>query len=258
MTRAARLAAIEAGRHSYVDMPEELETNSNWTLINRLKLWMIWFLRTHGFLGVLLMASYPNIAFDLCGICCGHFLMPFWTFFGATFLGKAIIRNGYQSIIYVILCTEDYLEKFIQAIEICLPDRFNLDKKVRQVFEEGRDSFRNLDPQKVGTTGPGIAGSGGGLGTGSKKVTAGELIGFWWKIFMASLLCFFFLSCISHFAQYYQLTVDQDDSRKLRKRLPNEIRNDITSPVSGRLKLPPPTPYKSDKKNSSEALKQNK
>lgn len=35
------------------------------------------------------MASWPNFAFDLCGICCGHFLMPFWTFFGATFLGNS-------------------------------------------------------------------------------------------------------------------------------------------------------------------------
>ena len=41
---------------------------------------------------------------DLCGICCGHYLMPFWTFFCATFLGKAVIRNTYQSIIYVTLC----------------------------------------------------------------------------------------------------------------------------------------------------------
>ena len=89
MTRAARLAAIEAGRSSVgsTDMPEELETNSRWGIVNKLKLWMIWFLRTHGFYGVMFMASYPNIAFDLCGICCGHFLMPFWTFFAATFIG---------------------------------------------------------------------------------------------------------------------------------------------------------------------------
>lgn len=60
-----------------------------------------------GFYGVLFMASYPNIAFDLCGICCGHFLMPFWTFFLATFIGKAVIRNSYQSILYVVLCRFD-------------------------------------------------------------------------------------------------------------------------------------------------------
>ena len=46
---------------------------------------------------------WPNVAFDLCGICCGHFLMPFWTFFGATFIGKAVIRNTYQSAFIVAM-----------------------------------------------------------------------------------------------------------------------------------------------------------
>lgn len=46
----------------------------------------------HGFYGILLLAAWPNAAFDLCGICCGHFLMPFWSFFGATFIGKALFK----------------------------------------------------------------------------------------------------------------------------------------------------------------------
>ena len=95
---------LPVGTSTAEEMPEELNSTSQYNVINQGKTWMIWFLRTHGFYGVLIMASYPNIAFDLCGICCGHFLMPFWTFFGATFLGKAVIRNGYQSIIYVMLC----------------------------------------------------------------------------------------------------------------------------------------------------------
>ena len=45
----------------------------------RLAAKMIYFLRVYGFLGVFLMAAWPNFAFDLCGICCGHFLMPFWS-----------------------------------------------------------------------------------------------------------------------------------------------------------------------------------
>lgn len=31
------------------------------------------------------------------GICCGHFLMPFWTFFGATLIGKAVIKVNMQA-----------------------------------------------------------------------------------------------------------------------------------------------------------------
>jgi uncharacterized membrane protein YdjX (TVP38/TMEM64 family) len=49
----------------------------------------------HGFWGILLLAAYPNAAFDLCGICCGAFQMPFWEFFGATLLGKGGIKVGH-------------------------------------------------------------------------------------------------------------------------------------------------------------------
>ena len=48
--------------------------------------------RRHGFWGIFLLAAWPNALFDLCGICCGHFLMPFWQFFGATLMGKAFVK----------------------------------------------------------------------------------------------------------------------------------------------------------------------
>ena len=38
----------------------------------------------------------PNPLFDLAGITCGHFLVPFWTFFGATILGKAVVKMHIQ------------------------------------------------------------------------------------------------------------------------------------------------------------------
>ena len=52
----------------------------------------------HGFWGIFLLAAWPNALFDLCGICCGHFLMPFWQFFGATLMGKALVKVGFQSV----------------------------------------------------------------------------------------------------------------------------------------------------------------
>ncbi len=46
------------------------------TLLTRMRDWMVAFLQRHGFLGVLLMASWPNMAFDMCGMawCAGHAL----------------------------------------------------------------------------------------------------------------------------------------------------------------------------------------
>lgn len=121
MTKSAREASLLSQHPVEDEIPEELEANSSYAIVNKGKIFMVWLLQEYGFYGVLFMASYPNIAFDLCGICCGHFLMPFWRFFLATLigkkiymrifkfdlfiiLGKAIIRNAYQSILYVMFC----------------------------------------------------------------------------------------------------------------------------------------------------------
>lgn len=37
------------------------------------------------------------------GVACGHFLMPFWTFFGATYIGKALIKINLQSAVILML-----------------------------------------------------------------------------------------------------------------------------------------------------------
>lgn len=38
----------------------------------------------------------PNPLFDLAGIMCGQFGVPFWEFFLATLIGKAIIKTHIQ------------------------------------------------------------------------------------------------------------------------------------------------------------------
>lgn len=38
----------------------------------------------------------PNPLFDLAGIMCGQFGIPFWKFFLATVIGKAIIKTHLQ------------------------------------------------------------------------------------------------------------------------------------------------------------------
>lgn len=60
-------------------------------------------IQQHGFIGILLLASWPNAAFDLCGICCGAFKMPFWSFFGATLIGKGGVKVSGQALFFVAL-----------------------------------------------------------------------------------------------------------------------------------------------------------
>ena len=51
----------------------------------------------------MLLSAVPNMAFDLCGMCCGHFLMPFRTFFSAILLGKAGVKARMSvALIYVV------------------------------------------------------------------------------------------------------------------------------------------------------------
>jgi uncharacterized membrane protein YdjX (TVP38/TMEM64 family) len=59
--------------------------------------WMVSFLERYGFWGVVAMSAWPNMAFDMCGMACGHFGMSFWTFFGATLVGKV------QSVVFVVV-----------------------------------------------------------------------------------------------------------------------------------------------------------
>ncbi|CAK9796063.1 hypothetical protein ANTPLA_LOCUS630 [Anthophora plagiata] len=77
---------------------EALENGENISLLIRIKLTMKHFVQKAGFWGILACASIPNPLFDLAGLTCGHYLIPFWTFFGATLIGKAIIKMHIQQL----------------------------------------------------------------------------------------------------------------------------------------------------------------
>lgn len=54
------------------------------------------------------------MAFDLCGMACGQFLMPFSTFFLATFIGKAMIKVNMQAFFFVSLFSGDVIEQALR------------------------------------------------------------------------------------------------------------------------------------------------
>lgn len=58
----------------------------------------------------------PNPLFDLAGITCGHFLVPFWTFFGATLIGKAIIKMHIQKVFVIIAFNESLIERAVDLL----------------------------------------------------------------------------------------------------------------------------------------------
>ncbi|ESL12189.1 hypothetical protein TRSC58_00048 [Trypanosoma rangeli SC58] len=101
-------AARQGKRHA------ELDEVSKYDVLNRMKIWTLDKIQRYGFWAILLLAAWPNMAFDLCGMACGHFLMPFWTFFGATFIGKALIKVNMQAVFFVLLFSGDNIERIIR------------------------------------------------------------------------------------------------------------------------------------------------
>ncbi|KAI8841233.1 hypothetical protein BC829DRAFT_16293 [Chytridium lagenaria] len=79
-----------------------------------------------GFIGIVLSASIPNPLFDLAGIICGHFGVPFLTFFGATFIGKACVKNFAQSFMIILLFSEEILEVVLKRLKTSVPALHNI------------------------------------------------------------------------------------------------------------------------------------
>jgi hypothetical protein len=77
---AARAARLQNKRSAELD--EEFASTADSGLVGRIKQ-RIQGMRM-GFFSICLFASVPNPLFDLAGLMCGHNLVPFGTFFGAT------------------------------------------------------------------------------------------------------------------------------------------------------------------------------
>jgi len=125
MARAARLSGqIDEEEEELEELLKEKEAGSadlksrrlRKGVLDRAKIWVHDLVQRVGFLGILLCASIPNPLFDLAGITCGHFLVPFWTFFGATLIGKAIIKMHIQKLFVIFTFSEHHVEQVIHLI----------------------------------------------------------------------------------------------------------------------------------------------
>ncbi|KAH8261620.1 hypothetical protein KR044_012344, partial [Drosophila immigrans] len=114
MARAARLSGKCVDERQ--EMAELQRRGGNLGLFDRSKLLVERVVMRIGFLGILLCASVPNPLFDLAGVACGHFLVPFWKFFLATLIGKAIFKANIQQLIVVIAFSEDLVAVLIKSL----------------------------------------------------------------------------------------------------------------------------------------------
>lgn len=66
------------------------------------------------------LSQVPNPLFDLAGIMCGQFGIPFWKFFLATFIGKAIIKTHIQVLSWVEVNFIYHLQSFSISLVDCV------------------------------------------------------------------------------------------------------------------------------------------
>ncbi|NP_001085166.1 vacuole membrane protein 1 [Xenopus laevis] len=144
MARAARLSGVETDDEEYAEFEEMLEhAQTAQDFATRAKLTVQNLVQKVGFLGILACASIPNPLFDLAGITCGHFLVPFWTFFGATLIGKAIIKMHIQKLFVIITFSKHIVEQMVSLIGVIPSIGPSLQKPFQEYLEAQRKKLHH-------------------------------------------------------------------------------------------------------------------
>eukprot|EP00199_Chlamydomonas_sp_CCMP681_P002152 CAMPEP_0119112770 /NCGR_PEP_ID=MMETSP1180-20130426/41649_1 /TAXON_ID=3052 ORGANISM="Chlamydomonas cf sp, Strain CCMP681" /NCGR_SAMPLE_ID=MMETSP1180 /ASSEMBLY_ACC=CAM_ASM_000741 /LENGTH=424 /DNA_ID=CAMNT_0007100469 /DNA_START=92 /DNA_END=1366 /DNA_ORIENTATION=- len=212
-------SAAAAGRKTEAlqEMEEKLDVSSKAGLITRvmgrMEAWMMRFIKKNGFWGILLLASWPNAAFDLCGLCCGAFMMPFWQFFGATLLGKSVFKVNGQSLFFVALFRRTSREALLRWLDRLLPH--HLPGLARPPAHELRAFIdKSIHKFQVQVTAKAAAHQAGSqwwwqrmaavdrqtLSAWAKSAVP-DTIAEWWTILLVMLIGMFVVNCINASAQ---------------------------------------------------------
>ncbi|KAK4425689.1 Vacuole membrane protein KMS1 [Sesamum alatum] len=109
ISRAARLSG---GTVDTMELDASSTENDGFisARLNQLKRWFLSHAQYLNFFTILVLASVPNPLFDLAGIMCGQFGIPFWNFFLATTIGKAIIKTHIQTVFIICVCNNQLLD----------------------------------------------------------------------------------------------------------------------------------------------------
>lgn len=180
---------------------EELEGEvaaGNASLVTRMKQWTLNLVQRYGAVSVFLLSCWPNMLFDLCGLVCGHFLMPFHQFFLALVLGKAVVKASSQAAFFVFLFSAQYDElhaKAIAGLGELWPFSFFVSKYFGSAAEMERTVARELHRLRVGDRA--AAGAAAGLSVSAV-----------FSYIVVAFVLLFALACIEQFAQLHKKKMD--------------------------------------------------
>lgn len=122
--------------------------------------------------------------------------MPFWTFFGATLIGKAVIKMHIQKILVIVAFNELLIEKALDKLAL-LPI---IGKRLQEPFK----SFLQNQKTKLHR------------GKASDK-SGGNLLQKIFEVFVIGMILYFILSIINSFAQSYHKRIHKKQSKKVKK-----------------------------------------
>ncbi|BFZ04627.1 hypothetical protein BsWGS_07665 [Bradybaena similaris] len=188
MARAARLSGTELEDDDFEEIQELLHEKTQHPeqmgFLEKAKLSIHNLVQRVGFFGILACASIPNPLFDLAGITCGHFLIPFWTFFGATLLGKAIIKMHIQKMFVIFVFSVQYVEQVIKLIGF-IP---YFGQRAQQPFQEYLEKQKKKLHHKPGT---------------GQEEGGGNILSWCFDKLVLCMVIYFILSIFNSIAQSY-------------------------------------------------------
>jgi len=220
---AASYAASKAHASDadFEDLALELSSDSK-DLMSLFRRRMIQMIERRGALSVFLLSCWPNALFDLCGIVCGHYMMPFWSFFLALCFGKGVIKVAIQTGFFVFLFSKQFDKARAHLIGVIgempplsfyINRRFGDASKFEQVIYEKLVQFRRDGLLSM---------------RGDSKGGGGSMMSMFINIFIVLLISYFVCSAISQFAQMRQREIDEEEILCLERSLreTSEVKGD--------------------------------
>jgi hypothetical protein len=203
VARAARLSQDSLNSQNIDEITDDEDDNPRCpmlhTFLDRIKELMIRTLGRLGFFGIMLFASVPNPLFDLAGLTAGTTLVPFKTFFLATFIGKAIIKAVFvQSIFVITAFSKDHLVKTVDVVERLFPF---LKGKVQKIFDDYRKQFHQIEGS-----------------TDVHHARKGSILSTAWDVVLAVMISYFIISLINSSVQKYLRDRDYEDISKFKEK----------------------------------------
>uniref|UniRef100_A0A667YHS7 Vacuole membrane protein 1 n=1 Tax=Myripristis murdjan TaxID=586833 RepID=A0A667YHS7_9TELE len=191
MARAARLSGADPDDEDYQEFEEMLDqAESAQDFATKAKLAVQKLIQRVGFFGILACASIPNPLFDLAGITCGHFLVPFWTFFGATLIGKAVIKMHIQKLFVIITFSKHIVEQMVSLIGVVPVLGAALQKPFREYLQAQKAKLHHR----------------GGEGIPNEE----NWLSWLFEKIVVIMVCFFVCSIVNSMAQSYAKRKQQE------------------------------------------------